>query len=269
MDEILKGINNNIDTMNECLNIFEKDDYINSTKLYIHLNALYLCSELMRIINDISIDILNYDNLLTTNKIKNIQEYVETTLRPDITNNLKNSYINDNFYRNMHKYVKDEYDTHALLIKTELAYFSSYNLVKLIKILTDTKLNDYIETLLKTSINRYYFIRVNNVKNYIDSLVKTIHENIIVNHNDDRFLEDDETYRDKISMMIDVHNNGKHYIPYAINEQSTSNESIGITISFENFNMRNIKDLNKENKEKIVKSLLLQVEDELTLRLNI
>ena len=93
----------------------------------------------------------------------------------------------------------------------------------------------------------------------------------MIDYNDDRFLKNEETYRDEITILVDGYVNKKYYdqklgdhIPLA------SNESIGVSmsISFENPNGYSIKNLSKENKEKIIKSLMSQAEDELTRRLN-
>lgn len=270
-------INDKIDALNTCLSIFEKDEKANGMKLYIHMNALCLCSNLMRIVNDVYNDITEYNKPLL-GKTENVRKYIENTLRKDIINNFKNSSNNTIFHNNMFNYVKDKYDNTAMLIKTELAFFSKYNLVKLIKILTGCTLNNYINTLLNSSINQDYVIRINIVKNSIDSLVKTIHGNISandfisVNYNDDRFLQNEETYRNEITLLVDGYINKKYYDQNFKNDiLLASNESVGVrmSISFENHNGYNIKNLNKENKEKIIKSLMSQVEDELIRRLNI
>lgn len=269
-------INDKIDALNTCLIIFEKDEKDNGMKLYIHMNALCLCSNLMRIVNDVYNDITEYNKPLL-GKIENVRKYIENTLRKNITNNFKNSCNNTIFHNNMHNYVKNKYDNTALLIKTELAFFSKYNLVKLIKILNSPTINEHINTLLNSSLNQNYVNRVIIVKNWIESLIKTIHEiitangSLMIDYNDDRFLKNEETYRDEITILVDGYINKKYYDQKFGNDiPLASNESIGVimSISFENPNGYSIKNLSKENKEKIIKSLMSQAEDELTRRLN-
>lgn len=275
MDENLKNIDTNIDNFTTYLKLFENSKYTNSELVYFHINALCLLSELMNIVNEI------YDNTsektdLFVKKFNEIDYDIHTSLMPKIESNFKKSYTNTLFYNDIYNYFKDKHDSNAISIKSALDYFAEYNSIKLIKILTNYKLTENIYSIMQFSIQQKYFDRIDNIKVRITELVKRIKLTISHESYDTRFSFNEETYREEILSLATGYIN-REYVNSFIKKFGNSVDSliidnppilykpfeVNIDITIKNCDNESINNLTKEDREKLIKSLMVEANEKI------
>ena len=267
MNENLKDIDTNIDNFITYLKLFENSKYTNSELIYFHINALCLLSELMNIVNEI------YDNTsektdLFVKKFNEIDYDIHTGLMPKIESNFKKSYVNTLFYNDIYNYFKDKHDSNAISIKSALDYFAEYNSIKLIKILTN---------IMQFSIQQKYFDRIDNIKVRITELVKRIKLTISHESYDTRFSFNEETYREEIlSLAIGYIN--REFFNSCVGKFVISDDDsliidnspilhkpfeVNIDITIKNCDNESINNLTKEDREILIKSLMVEVNEKI------
>lgn len=274
MNENLKDIDTNIDNFTTYLKLFENNKYTNSELVYFHINALCLLSELMNVVNEI------YDNTaektdLFLKKFNDI-DYDIHSLMPKIESNFKKSYTNTLFYNDIYNYFKDKHDSNAISIKSALDYFAEYNSIKLIKILTNYKLTENIISIMQFSIQQKYFDKIDNIKARITELVKRIKLTISHETYDNRFSFNEEEYKKEMLILVTNYIN-RDYFKYKFEKFGNSDDSllidnspilykpfeVNIDITIKNCDNESINNLTKEDKEKLIKSLMVEANEKI------